>query len=197
MEPTKSAATGPHLLILPAELRNHIYRLALVSNTSVALLDSTWQNKTNLLKLNQQVRKEASDIFFAENTFMLAITVCAVKRICKDVRALDSKQAALIPALSVTFKSCGHVHKHIRDNEMKSYNLDLPYMSNDDLWDRYKRVGNDVARALVQVGIKAERISGVEFEGGKEGSCMRGCGSSVIGTLRCYLEEAKGGRDRN
>lgn len=61
------------LLDLPAELRNSIYRYALVHTSSIDV-DATGLQEPALLSVSKQVRKETAPVFWAENSFRV-ITV--------------------------------------------------------------------------------------------------------------------------
>lgn len=58
------------LLALPAELRNAIYRFALVENDRIQITDQKPPpSEPGLLSVNKQVRKEARGIYHKENIF--------------------------------------------------------------------------------------------------------------------------------
>ncbi|KAK4542250.1 hypothetical protein LTR36_006903 [Oleoguttula mirabilis] len=185
--------TGPALLTLSAELRNYIYRLALVSDEPVALMDSTWQSTTNVLRTNQQLRNEASNIFFAENIFVLVVRVCTTNKMIKSFRSLEPRYAGLIPALSVTFESCKHVGFDLYAMDVRAYNTDSLTIPMMGLTHEDARLGGTIARKLVQADIEAGRITALDFEGGN-GSCMvLILGRNVVKALREELEMAAAG----
>ncbi|KXT03690.1 hypothetical protein AC578_5186 [Pseudocercospora eumusae] len=76
--PAVTSATG--FLDLPAELRNPLYRQWLVSSEPIyiccipcgkvySVRPDTWNARTALMRLNQQIRVEASSIHYGENDF--------------------------------------------------------------------------------------------------------------------------------
>ena len=64
------------LLELPAELRNNIYRYALVSDDPIYITPDGLRTRKALLQTCEQIKNEATGIFYAENVF---ITKYAVK----------------------------------------------------------------------------------------------------------------------
>jgi hypothetical protein len=77
---TEKPKPKPHFPLLPGELRNEIYRLALVSRGSGGEeeqqpipVTKTRFTEPGLLKVSKQLRLEAATIFYAENTFSLDI----------------------------------------------------------------------------------------------------------------------------
>lgn len=67
--------TSP-LLRLPGELRNEIYRYALVEadNEHIRISKHIKPAQPGILQVNRQCRKESADIFYAENTFAFGIS---------------------------------------------------------------------------------------------------------------------------
>lgn len=63
------------LLGLPAELRNNIYRYALISKSRIALTDAAggFRDPPALLRVCRQISEEAESIFWAENSFCLSL----------------------------------------------------------------------------------------------------------------------------
>ncbi|KAK5117155.1 hypothetical protein LTR85_008923 [Meristemomyces frigidus] len=59
------------LMGLPPELRNHIYRFALVDETGDLRVDAGHRLQPGLLRTCRQIREEATNIFFLENTFRI------------------------------------------------------------------------------------------------------------------------------
>jgi len=57
---------------LPGELRNHIYRLVLLESIDV-YVDRSNYKQPPLLRTCRKMRKEALQIFYKENRFMVAV----------------------------------------------------------------------------------------------------------------------------
>lgn len=57
-----------HLLELPGELRNRIYRFALV-NEGVIIVTAAGPSEPALLRCNKEIRQEAVTIYYRENKF--------------------------------------------------------------------------------------------------------------------------------
>ena len=72
-------ATTSRLLELPPELRNYVYELSVVSNTSIVIEPgdkSTRAKQPPLILVNRQIRSEALLIFYAQNTFEFDASEC-------------------------------------------------------------------------------------------------------------------------
>ncbi|KAK4548839.1 hypothetical protein LTR36_008612 [Oleoguttula mirabilis] len=65
--------TPPSLMSLPGELRNHIYRLALLSPSRVQIRHDT-VGQPGLLQTCHQIRNEAKPIYYKENEFTVTVT---------------------------------------------------------------------------------------------------------------------------
>ena len=64
----------PSLLGIPAELRNNIYRLALIKDKRIDI--SYWQSEPTepgLLQVCRQTRAESKEIYFKENKFFITV----------------------------------------------------------------------------------------------------------------------------
>ena len=61
------------LLSLAPELRIIIYRLVLVEQCRIKISDQHKPQEPGILQVNQQIRREATDIYYFENTFKLVI----------------------------------------------------------------------------------------------------------------------------
>ena len=76
-------STSP-LLKLPGELRNRIYRFALITHDHIRLPVTTRTfPEPALLATNKEIRREASSLFYSENHFMIEVrdfdsTACVI-----------------------------------------------------------------------------------------------------------------------
>jgi hypothetical protein len=70
---TPDADTYCALLELPAEMRNKIYRYALINENCTTLTDSNC-NQPALLRTCRQIRTEASILFYSQNKFQLDVS---------------------------------------------------------------------------------------------------------------------------
>ena len=59
-------------LALPGELRNRIYQYSIVRSKPFAVKLQFSSRDTALLQVNRQIYREASTIFYSENTFKLS-----------------------------------------------------------------------------------------------------------------------------
>lgn len=68
---TRMEAVQPELMVVPAEIRNRLYRLALVSN-ELAPVDSGYHEPT-LLSTRRKAGEEATLVYFLENCFRILL----------------------------------------------------------------------------------------------------------------------------
>lgn len=69
-----AAPTRPSLLTIPPEMRNRIYRCALVQPEPIQLRPANrWPESPPLLQTCHQIRSESSGIYYQENTFEVHI----------------------------------------------------------------------------------------------------------------------------
>ncbi|KAK0255325.1 hypothetical protein B0A54_03193 [Friedmanniomyces endolithicus] len=61
-------------LRIPGELRNEIYRYALLEDDTIKINKHTKPAQPGMLQTNRQLRKEAGDIYYHENTFLFGIS---------------------------------------------------------------------------------------------------------------------------
>ena len=66
-------AVPSRLTSLPAELRNRIYRLALINDKPLNITSKKTNQEPALLATNRQIRAEALKIYYAENIFLLRV----------------------------------------------------------------------------------------------------------------------------
>lgn len=92
------------LLELPAELRNQIYRYALVSNGAIRIRRQEYKSHTALLKVCSQIRKEAIKIFFTENRFRSISNDHRLGTTFKWMEMIGKENAACILQLAIRIK---------------------------------------------------------------------------------------------
>lgn len=84
-------AAACHLLELPAELRNRIYRLVLHRNKHIQVA-TTGYEREDMLSTCRQIRQEAIKIYYYENTFRVTMpdwnTMDTFKRFYDQTRRL-------------------------------------------------------------------------------------------------------------
>ncbi|TKA70392.1 hypothetical protein B0A55_05615 [Friedmanniomyces simplex] len=69
----ESEPESPFLRI-PGELRNEIYRYALLEDDTIKINKHAKPAQPGMLQTNRQCRKEAGDIYYHENTFLFGIS---------------------------------------------------------------------------------------------------------------------------
>ena len=162
MAPQQAATTSSRLLDLPPELRNSIYRLALRNIRPIKPLTG---RPPALVQANKQIRAEATSIYYAENTFSIALTACTATAITKWTHSLGQRNATLIPSINVY---CGNDPKskkrlhilramffnpHVSRSEKNLFGIVCRVKARD-----YAAIGVDVARQVMQAGVDAKRI---------------------------------------
>ena len=157
--------TESRLLTLPAELRYSIYRLILRSDESIDPLTIAARTHTALLKVNKQIRSEATSIYYAENSFALTITASNTNKIARWLHHLGPKINKLIPALSVAFEKCAKAEKYqdIHDHLCWTMKVGLDQRNMlldvfEIVFNNYGELGRGLARELVDAGREPERI---------------------------------------
>jgi translation elongation factor EF-G len=93
------------LLELPPELRNTIYHLVLTSNNGeyVEITLKVVKKQTALLRVCSQIRNEATQIFYATNTFLIADLLGQEKEINRFMKNAAANMK-LVPRLVTQFK---------------------------------------------------------------------------------------------
>ncbi|KAK3707357.1 hypothetical protein LTR37_012201 [Vermiconidia calcicola] len=99
---TSTAAKVCRLTILPAELRNVIYRHVLLSEHSIDIAAA--RSKSSLLETCKQIRQEASSMFYSENTFVWQATDGNCNGLISWLAAIGPESAASIPQLKIDFQ---------------------------------------------------------------------------------------------
>lgn len=79
---------GPALLILPAELREKIYKLLLTEDEEIIVTAAL--NEPALLSVNHQIRREARNIWYGGNLFVVRITACDDTLLSNFVKHCDN-----------------------------------------------------------------------------------------------------------
>ncbi|KAK3712091.1 hypothetical protein LTR37_009182 [Vermiconidia calcicola] len=90
------------LTTLPAELRNKIYRYALLSEDAIAIAAA--RSKSSLLETCKRIRHEASSIFYSENIFVWQATDGNCNGLISWLAAIGPESAASIPQLKIDFQ---------------------------------------------------------------------------------------------
>ncbi|TKA63277.1 hypothetical protein B0A55_10235 [Friedmanniomyces simplex] len=86
---------------IPAELRNEIFRLALTSNTPIALRPDT---EPALLRTSRQIRGETRGVFWAGKDFVVNVATDTGVQTAQDIGGLDQDKLRLIPKIIVRSK---------------------------------------------------------------------------------------------
>lgn len=84
------------LLTFPAELRDHVFRLALVNGSPIEVYPEEAANKAALLATCKQIRSEALAIYYSENTFIFPLAWAAQMTDLKWRRAISDRRADLM-----------------------------------------------------------------------------------------------------
>ncbi|KAK5709071.1 hypothetical protein LTR17_020134 [Elasticomyces elasticus] len=94
------------LLCLTPELRNSIYRFALLESEPIRLTRES-EPQPALLRVNRQLRKEAIGIWFSENKFELEMVDMDLSFFFLFIRLLDRYRAVGVRNAECTFSGAG------------------------------------------------------------------------------------------
>lgn len=156
MEPTKNATNSLCLLDLPAELRNDIYRLAMVTDTRIELVDNSIRQKhTTLLQTCRQIRAEATAMFYAENRFKLTTTASNLPQILGWAESLPIARAQRFKSVLLEFNMCAESERYVQTYQDRT---DQPG-KDEELIEKYMAIGRTIARALADAGVPKGRNS--------------------------------------
>lgn len=184
-----SRASSPReslLLKLPGELRNTIYRHALVKSKSIEPDTAEAKADLALLQVNQQIRREAIKIYYSENTFFFRYSNKIVGVLQKWAPSLGKQQARLIPSITFERDIEANWLDHWEPRANRIWNVRLL----SGLWYNYTKEqisrGADLACCLLEAGIRSECI---HLE------CQLATGSKRIALNICF-DNFKTGYDR-
>ena len=156
------------LLGLPAELRNRIYRYALVGQAPVDVGAKKTLDEPALLAVCKQIRNEALAIYYHESRFH----VCAPFTISYDstkwlvstawLRALDTERLHLINDLLLSCEA------HIANGDSKMLPpvaaTSLALCSDPQMEDIMRVEIREQIQSLLQIGLRLESIRSVAVE---------------------------------
>ena len=97
-----SATQDSPLLDLPAEIRNTIYMLVVVEEEPVQGTKGKLP-LTALLRTCQQIRAEAAQIYFTNNSFTITITTAELEKVYASLDAIGPNVAGSIQGLKLIF----------------------------------------------------------------------------------------------
>ncbi|KAK3646888.1 hypothetical protein LTR56_008376 [Elasticomyces elasticus] len=98
-----STPTGSPLMDLPAELREMVCQLNLLSQCSIDALDPEATNTGALIQVCSQLRRENTNYFYTQNIFMLQVNRTTLPTALKWLTARGSTHLQQIPLLFIKF----------------------------------------------------------------------------------------------
>jgi len=121
--PAKAPApgTGPGLLDLPAEIRNHIYTLALAQDHPVLISTYGRSNRASLLRVNRQIRSEASQIYYSINTFRATIDDAMIRGPIRWSNGMSATSVKAIQSFTLVFEPSEDFDDHLHDEMRKGW----------------------------------------------------------------------------
>ena len=136
------------LLSLPAELRTAIWRHALITKpmVPVPIIDGSRPRKPpSILSACQQIRQEASPVYYGENTFHFAVPFFADGKstLARWFQALSKEQRNWIKEVNMEYVPSG---REAGERFM------LSHLHFDALQRLYREIGAEHVRALVDAG---------------------------------------------
>ncbi|KAF7189270.1 hypothetical protein HII31_09423 [Pseudocercospora fuligena] len=160
------------LLSLPAELRNNIYRNALISKSRIAIRDAAGDvfDPPALLSVCRQISEEAASIFWAENSFCLSLCYADWQATLHTLEVMAGQHLQKIPAIE-----CEWVPDDVQDKyveELAGVN-GTPFKVIVDDWDHVGHLhlgtlynelmylSRELLCALIAKGVKVEHVTGV------------------------------------
>ncbi|KAK3704635.1 hypothetical protein LTR37_013734 [Vermiconidia calcicola] len=152
---------SPFFSKLAPELRNKIYRYVLVSNEEIDFSSTRFRTQTQFLHVCRQIKVEATQIFYAENTFLIDDAEKQMSGVAESLRLLVRGRARDIRKVEVRFFKMS-----------QSKDILLTYVENlytfgvDDAWvDIYPKLtrtllygASSLAKILIQSGVPRENI---------------------------------------
>lgn len=97
---------------MPAEIRNHIYELVLVSESPIKATEHPRDAIPPLLQVCRQVRSEALPIFYSQNTFLHVVTDANTAHLCLWLSSIGPQSCRHLTNLAVCcegiIRSFGH-----------------------------------------------------------------------------------------
>ncbi|KAK5716568.1 hypothetical protein LTR15_009459 [Elasticomyces elasticus] len=170
-EPLATNPTGSPLMDLPAELREMICQLSLLSQGSIDALDTEATNTEALL----QLRWENIYYFYSQNIFRLQVNRTTLPTALKWLTARDATHLQQIPLLVVKFLTDDVIQEWTEEMKLAETAGDLdrvlylerhpgrhPYHGGFIVipWgtDFTTQVGKDFALALVATGVDPNRV---------------------------------------
>ncbi|KAK3638371.1 hypothetical protein LTR22_017849 [Elasticomyces elasticus] len=92
--------------LLPAEIRNDIFRLALTSEVPIPFLP---ENEPGLLQTCRQIREETKQVHWAENEFILMVQghrgARRPRQVLQDIQSLNIHKFRAIPKIIVRYEA--------------------------------------------------------------------------------------------
>ena len=100
-----NAQTSPFLYKMPAEIRNAIYRAALIGDGDITVTKEAIRTRSALLKVSAQVRQEAKTIFYTENAFTIDLDTVGDNLGVEWLSMLGEEQTECLSNLKFTFQN--------------------------------------------------------------------------------------------
>ena len=103
----KSPKMASNLLVMPAELRNKIYEIVLVSEGNVTISAAT--KHPALLQVCHQIREEATKIYFSQNHFLVSASDSNVAVLDAWLSTTSGEEGSSISAFIISYSFNDHV----------------------------------------------------------------------------------------
>ncbi|KAK4953881.1 hypothetical protein LTR10_008485 [Elasticomyces elasticus] len=147
------------LLLLPPELRNRIYTLALSSTKPIIISVSTGLPKPSLLKVCRSVTAETTQLYYACNTFELHLAPHTSGIVIQRLRTLD-------------VRTCQAIHSMVLLPDTYDNDSGVGYsfsgLSNLD-YDFVEARWRLVCRGILKAGIRAQSLKVDGWKSGRSG----------------------------
>ncbi|KXT01876.1 hypothetical protein AC578_2158 [Pseudocercospora eumusae] len=173
--PTKQSTIktqASRLLRLPAELRNNIYRYALISKSGIVIKDAAGEvhNPPALLRVCRQINKEAESIFWAENSFRLSLRYDDWQATLRTLEAMAGSNLQKIPSIECELvpddlqKHCMEELVGVNGTPYDVIVRDWDHVGHTHLGRLYNELmylSRELLCALLAKGVKVKRVTAV------------------------------------
>lgn len=153
---------SPFFSKLAPELRNKTYRYALVSKDEIDFSITRFRAHTQFLHVCRQIKVEATQIFYAENTFLIDDVEKQTLGVAQTLRLIGRGRARDIRKIDVRYFKMSQ-----SKDTLLTYVENLYTLGVDDAWiDIYEKLtrtllfgASSLGKILIQFGVPQESIT--------------------------------------
>lgn len=116
-----TASTNRGLLDLPAEIRNDVYALTLAQDDPVLIPTYGRNSRAPLLRVNRQIRDEASQIYYSINKFRATIDDAMTRGPVRWANGMQETTLKAIQSFTLVFEPSEDFDDHLHDEMRKGW----------------------------------------------------------------------------